>query len=544
MKFKKFSLIFLFHFFFISLLGAQEINIKWGKDYQFPKRTYIKKIIGGDESGFYVLKSQGERGNKEGEMILEKYLSDNITLITSSRLSVPKIKGENVRYEQILLLNGNLILFTSYYDKAEGTNAVYAQFIDHTGKNISDVKQLNKFSAQQKKNTGNFEVVLSQDSSMILLCSSEPFEKYANEKLSYKVFDGNLNHIWSTELELPYSGKELKISNHILDSYGNVHMLAKVVRNEKGEKGQANYYFTILSYIYKEDAVKEYELSLRDKSISDIAFKLSNTGDLIAAGFYSNTTRGQQSTNTQFGFNVMATQEQKSLVAGTFFMKIDQRTQKVISRGIKEFDKTFLSEFMSTKNIEKGKELYSYLIDHLIIREDGGVILVGEQYFSSMICNYDPRTGIRNCNYHYYYNDIVVVNINPDGSIDWARKIPKKQHSVNDRGFYSSYICVYDTDKLFLLFNDNPKNIGLKEERKMRYMNNPLKAIVMLASIDDKGVMTRSPLFSAKDQKVIVRPKIFRQTGSNTAIVYGQKRKTYKMGRMNFTSQTPVISTN
>jgi hypothetical protein len=524
-----FSLVFHFSF-------AQEINVKWGKDYQFPKRSYIKKIIGEDATGFYVLRSQGERNNREGEMILERYSTDNITLLSSSKISVPKIKGESVRYEQILYLNGNLILFTSYYDKTEGTNAVYAQFLDETGRVNSEVRQLNKFPALQRKNTGDFEIVVSQDSSMILICSSEPFEKYSNEKLSYRVFDLELNPIWSTELELPYSGKELKISNHILDNTGNVHMLAKVIRKDKNEKGQANYYFTILSYIYKDDAVKEYELSLRDKSISDIAFKLSPSGDLVAAGFYSNTTRGQQTSNTQFGFNIMSTQEQKSLVAGTFYMKIDQRNQKVISRGIKEFDKSFLSEFMSSKNIDKGKELYSYLIDHLIIREDGGAILVGEQYFSSMICNYDPRTGIRNCNYHYYYNDIVVVNINPDGSIDWARKVPKKQHSVNDRGFYSSYICVYDSQKLFLLFNDNAKNIGQQDERRIRYMNNAQRAIVMLATVDNKGNVKRSPLFSAKDQKVIVRPKIFKQTGANSGIMYGQKRKTYKMGRMLFSA--------
>ena len=532
-------LLIFFAIIYVTPIFSQEVSVNWGKDYKIPRRSYIKKIIGEDATGFYLLRLQGQTILKEGEIILERYSNDNVGLLYSNKLSVPKINNENVKYEQLFYLNGKLILFTSYYDKAEGTNAVYAQYLDETGRGSSNLMLISKINSTQKKNTGKFEIVLSKDNSKILVCSNEPFEKYANEKISYKVLDENLQEIWSTAMELPYLDKEFSISNHIVDNSGNVHMLAKITRKtENTEKGQANYYYTLISYFYAEDIIKEYEVSLKGKSVSDIAFQISSSGEfLVAAGFYSNTTKDQLNPGPNFGFSSVFYQEQKSFVAGTFYLKIDLNTQKVTARGIKDFDRSFLSEFMTDKNIDKGKELYSYLIDHFIIREDGGTILAGEQYYSTMVCNYDPRTGVRNCNYHYYYNDIVVVNINPDGSIAWTKKIPKKQHSINDHGFYSSYIFGYDESNIFVVFNDHPKNIVLSPDNKVRYMNNPKRAIVALVTLDSEGNIKKSPLFAARDQKVIVRPKVFSQTGLNSAIIYGQKRKTYKMGRLSFSSQ-------
>jgi hypothetical protein len=527
---------------FISLFSfAQEVSVKWGKENQIPRKSYIKRIIGEDEKGFYLLRTIGETRRAPGEIFLERYSNDGITLLNSGRISVPKINGENVKFEQIFLLHGELLLFTSFYNKTEGSNGIYVQNVDEFGKGKTEPKLIHQIHANQKKNIGRFEIVLSQDSTKILICSNEPFERYSGEKMHYRVIDSqNLSPLWTTDIELPYNEKELRISNHIIDKAGNVHMLAKVTRKQEKDRSQANYYFTIISYIHAEDEIKEYEVSLKDKSVTDIAFKLSPSGDLVAAGFYSNSTKGVKPANSFVGFNSISLREETGMVAGTFYLKIDQQTHKITSRGIKEFDKSFLKEFMSDRSIERGRELYSYLIDHFIIREDGGAILVGEQYFNSVFCNYDPRTGIRNCNYHYYYNDIVVVNIDPDGSISWARKVPKLQHSVNDDGFYSSYIFGYDSDNLYFLFNDHPKNLVLRDESRVRYMNNAYKSVVALVTINDKGDIKKSPFFAAKDQKVIIRPKIFKQVSNNTAIIYGQKRRTFKMGRLNFLSPSGV----
>lgn len=48
--------------------------------------------------------------------------------------------------------------------------------------------------------------------------------------------------------------------------------------------------------------------------------------------------------------------------------------------------------------------------------------------------------------YVYYYNSLLVANVNPDLSIEWLKVIPKKQISTNDYGYYSSYTSMVKED--------------------------------------------------------------------------------------------------
>ncbi|MBK8353761.1 MAG: hypothetical protein IPL21_19570 [Saprospirales bacterium] len=57
---------------------------------------------------------------------------------------------------------------------------------------------------------------------------------------------------------------------------------------------------------------------------------------------------------------------------------------------------------------------------------------------------------------HYFSNDILVVDVDSDGSIDWFNRIPKRQHEINQYK-YSSYISALIGDKLAVVFNDNPR---------------------------------------------------------------------------------------
>ena len=98
----------------------------------------------------------------------------------------------------------------------------------------------------------------------------------------------------------------------------------------------------------------------------------------------------------------------------------------------------------------RSAELYNYSLDELILRSDGGAVLVAEQFyvqeeryndnpfgyggFGYGYYPYNPYSYSRYRNnyqtdYYYNYNDIIVVNIRPTGEIEWASRIPKKQEN-------------------------------------------------------------------------------------------------------------------
>ena len=501
-------------FISFSCLNAQNVEVTWGKDNISPKKTTLSGIIGSDKEGFFVLRTgYASLFNPNPTRILEKYSKEDNALIFSRELKVTAVNSKKVQFEALYCIKGKLLLFTSFYDKALNKNTAYAQEITEDGKS-GEAIEVDNITAESKRNTGNFDFRLSEDSTKILVYHNPPFDNYADEKFSYKLLDSDLKELWSKKFTLPYKDKNFTISSYDIDNEGNVYMLASIQlkSNATGlkkvkETFNPAYSFRVIAYYYKQDEMKEFEVELPSrKYISDITFNINRAGDVVCAGFYSNKSGAS--------------------INGTFYMLIDAKSKEVKSESSKEFSMDFLTQFMSERKASKNKGLYSYSLDYLLLRDDGSAVLVGEQYYVNEVCTTDPKTGARRCNYHYYYNDIIVVSINNSAKIDWMIKVPKKQHSVNDGGYYSSYVLMDTKDNLFFMFNENPYNMKPEVrngQKTPKYLNNARKSLAVVVSVDKQGNQSKEVLFNSKDAKFILRPKLNLQTGSKESLIYGEK---------------------
>ena len=125
-----------------------------------------------------------------------------------------------------------------------------------------------------------------------------------------------------------------------------------------------------------------------------------------------------------------------------------------------------------------------------------------------------------------------LVNINARGEIDWAVKVSKRQMSVDDGGFYSSYAMAINKDKIHFVYNDCPENldsIGVGQVCGAGGRNQ----VVMVASVNSKREMTRQPL-GAGNAEVIIRPKVSEQISYAEMILFGQRKKTQRFGKITF----------
>ena len=514
-----------------SSLFAQVYEATWGKEIVNPRKTFISGIVGGDEEHFYVFRTAyASLFFPKPKLMLEKYSKDDMSLVYSKELKLTSVKSKKVQFEQIFCLKGKIILFTSFYDKATDMNTAFAQEVDENGKISKEFVEVDQIKATKKRNSGNFDFIISDDSTKILVYHNPPFEKYADEKFSYKLFDTDMKLIWEKKFSLPFKDKNFTVGSYEVDNDGNVHMLAKIQlpNSQTGLKKlkealNPSYSFRIVSYYHKQDEMKDFELALPTKGsakkyVNDITFNVNTNGDIICAGFYGNKLGG--------GIN------------GAFYMRVDRKTQEVVADGYKEFGKDFLGEFMSARKAKKNKGLYNYDLKYLITREDGSATLIAEQYYVVVVCRTDPKTGARTCTYHYYYNDIIAVNVNSKGVIDWTTKVPKRQHSVNDGGYYSSFIFSIKDRNLFFMFNENPKNMkpqkGGGKKARVYYMNKPRKSVAVVVSMDSQGSMQKEALFSAKEAKFILRPKVHYRLDGNETVIYSEKHRLFQKSKYRF----------
>ncbi len=473
------------------------------------KKETLEDIVGYDRSGYYVLKYY------KGKQVLARF-SKQLTLERSAGLDLGK-GSEKREYERIVQIREKLYLFTSKNESKTKHNVLYAQELDKT--TLQPAPQLLRITHMEydkRRNDGGFQFRLSADSSALLVHYNLPYDKGSPEKFGFLVYEPGLKLRWQKQMTLPYPDELFAVSSIKLDNQGGVYLMGKLYQGKVKEKrrGLPNFEYRLLSCTASGNATKEYNIRLRDKFITDVQFAVKDKNQIICSGFYSE--QGVYS------------------IKGAFFMTLDAGSKAVKSQHLQEFDADFLSEFMSETKARKGKELYEYDLDDLVMREDGGVVLVAEQYYHYVHTYYSGTGANRFMNtVHYYnYHDIIAVNINPDGKIAWARKIPKHQTSVNDGGFFSSYTLSVIGSKLYFLFNDSPRNLDNSPGDRTVNFSGRNSSVVVLVQLDKNGNLEKMPLFTAKDSDVITRPKVCEQVSSNEVILYGQKKSTHKFARL------------
>jgi len=511
-------------------------HIQWGQELKEPKSTFLSKIITSNALHFYALREKTSKVPGEGptKIYIEKY-NKQMNLLKSKAVDM-KYKGKKMELEDLMVLNRNLYLLSSFNNIGKKKNYLFAQKINL--KRLTPEKNIIKIGEIETKNKikeGFFNFDISKDSSKVLVYSEPPYKKKNPEKFNLSVFDQEFQQIWSKEVVLPYSDKGFVVEEYRVDNQGNVYLLALVSPDgrQKRKKGRPNYHYSILAYTNSGDSMQEFPISLDEKFITDLTFRIAGNGQIVCSGFYSD--KGTSS------------------IRGTYFFRLDPKSGEMQDKNAKDFDFDFLTADVSDRKIAKymdaersGKknkqaELERYALDHLILRNDGGALLVAEQYFVREYVDRDNsywgntyyNNNLGNTyDYYYNYNDIIVVNIRPNGEIQWTARIPKQQSTVNDGGYFSSYSMSIVRDKIYFIYNDNERNFSSDDNRLHDFDRR--RSVIALAQLSTNGSVKTFPIFSSQGANVITRPKVCRQTGRREMVIYGENGKKFKFANLQF----------
>lgn len=505
---KHLSICLLFFAFFTS--KSQEVQVNFGDIHKDPPKTYLQDMLGQHQQEIFFIRE--ERGRNGGKLI-ETYNSE-LNLTSSKVISKP---NEELSYGDIFMIEGKFYSFLTRYDKEQEKTYLYGTTFDKNGKMNNSMAEIGVVDAISKRKSGSFAVDTSYGSGKknFLIFESPNYDKKEKEAFNFYVYDLNFKLVQKIELNLPYLDRDFSISDYVLDNQGNIHILASVaLKGDEKERGKQNFELKLLSYYTKNDQLKEHAIEIGENYLSEIKIRINKDNDLILSGFYS-----------EKGNNGMK---------GVFFINASIEQQKITSIKTTDFTTDFLELFMSERKAEKGKELNSYYVDHIIPKEDGGAIMIAEYYSYYVSCYTNPQTGQTTCTDHYLYNDIIVVNFNPKGTVIWWSKIPKRQHTTNDGGYMSGYAFALSGDNIHFIFNDNPYNLTIEDPRKIKNMSSARKSVTNLVTLNTKGEMVKTTLFNTKENKTIMRPKFHIQASKNQLIMYGDKGKSYSLARITF----------
>ncbi len=356
--------------------------------------------------------------------------------------------------------------------------------------------------------TGRFDaesvvrVASSQDKSKIA-CYYPVLGEDKSVRLKLALLDDNLNIIYRKMIPLSDPGNPLLIRKVLPDNNGNVFILLEKEEDRSRKKNQDNESFKI-KLLTVSGELKNIDFRFQRPVFRKLYIEIDNVNhNLVAAGFYTDDVGEEAQGYFYFVYNL-----DSSAVTSSYYMKfgsdlIFDVTGKDASKDVKGF--------------------YSFEIYDLVLRFDGGAVIVAESRFSTeentQVATFTPSIGpsFRTINISYY-NDVMLLSVFPDGTLDWSEVLKKKQVSEDDDGFFSSFCTMTTGGKLRFIYNEEIYP----------------KTNISQYSVDKKGKVERNYLFNSGDKNVTIIPRLAMQISANEVLIPSWRRSTLSFVKLTF----------
>lgn len=510
----------------LACSAAAQPDLEWGAPYRSESNTTLQKVVGFTPAEIFFLRVKANTAFSSRNKIFMERFSRDLKLQHSEEITL-RYENKDVTLEDVLYLNSQLYLFTSYANQSHGKVYLFMQKLsDRQMRPTGSAKKIVEGPLTRNQYGRTFDFKFSADSSRLLVYNQIPSASKEPERFALHVFDRNMELQWEREVILPYPDEQFAIREYRVDEEGKVYLMGAVFEPGARNRRVSSHYL-VLEYKPGDMAPVEWKINLENKYITDLTFRIAKNGDLICSGFYS---------------------ERDALSAkGVCYFRLDALTNRVVTQTWQPFDFELRAGDLSNRGRQrafeaeasgddrKSAELYRFNLDELVLRTDGGALLVAEQFYVEERFNrfWD---GTIQVTYFYHFNDLVVVNIQPSGAIEWAVRIPKEQVSIDDGGYFSSYAMATVRDRLYFVFNDNGRNFDANNRPGQFFSFNGSQGVIALAEVRKDGSFSVSPLPLKQDGNITARPRISRQIGSRLLLLVGEWGRNVRLGHVSFPS--------
>jgi hypothetical protein len=229
--------------------------------------------------------------------------------------------------------------------------------------------------------------------------------------------------------------------------------------------------YALLAITENGKFARQYPVQLPRYYIHGIQIEPGKNHDLSCAGFYS-------------------PRPNLNAADGIFYFEIDNRSNEIRHKRFYEFEEWFLKDAMQQKSSKDPKMLYYFRIKQFILRNNGDFLLLAENQ--------------RDYTYDTYRN-ILAASIGPEGILKWKKLIIKRQHYDPEKYRNHASYCAFapfNKNRVYLFFNDNPKNRQWPDEEKIHALDADGKSILKVIGIDPNGILSSSIVYEKAEDRM------------------------------------------
>lgn len=408
-------------YFSLSAFSVQAQEIFYSKEMRYNFQNDQYAVVGKTSEGIFTYTATGDN------YFLNDY-NDSMALKAKIALDFFPAKA---RITKFISYPENIIVF--YQAEERNYMIQYAALLDKKalliGKSIAIDSVKTTWLGMHQHNF--FDLSISSDKNKIMLYSLD------KKDLRTTLLDNHLNILGRGKHHLSFNGKS-EIHQALLDNDGRFYF---TLLEKAGSKQ-----YTALFQLFQlsengRDLVKK-TLPGNQDYYSGLFSKINkNNGLIYSAGFYSNRKSGN--------------------LEGLAYFVYDPKVKNFEPIKKIEFENELKAE-QGTRN--KNKAFNDSKIRNLIIKNDGGFLIISEDAYSTSRTITSPDWGFYSWYYapsypnqsirEFHYGNILVMNFNESGDMLWHTFIRKSQYTQDDNGLFSSYAFLNSGASLVFLFNN------------------------------------------------------------------------------------------
>lgn len=460
----------------LILSGITNAQVKqWSSPKKIKGAAIFTKVIGENPNGIFLLRYRNRVYSKN--VILEKY--NHLLVFQADR----NFDLKRSRLTKVFITNDAVLMVLSTYNRKTQEIDLLGQWVDFDLKLLGKPIQIASVESQEYGSRGNYRLRISDDRKFISVVYHTTAAESSNYVLHQLTFSNKLKKLGEQHLELPYENDNFGVVDFGISNQGVTSILTKYELRIRRKTAQIKQSLFVVDTLQVHDFLLTDSLELKDATLS------YNRGDDVhqVVALYGNPLDKE--------------------INGTLFFKHD---------GTSVYHQ-FTEDFLKKVN-DGGSKKYlsaSFEILESISRSDGGVLCVLEQKEIASenkvtMVNGIPQSTAKNI---YNFNELLILNFDSAGYLDWSKLIKKNQTTINDGGYFSSAI-VYVADRYIqLIYNDQLRNSGE----------------IIQYTIFNNGKTASKKLLKTELDYVAVIPTESRQVASNKLIIPTAKNRRFAL---------------
>ena len=451
------------------------------------------KVIGQDAEGYFVLISNLNLSNPRDKVGFKSRKTKLLYFNTELKLqwSVPfKPYPEDADLEAFGFFNGRAVIVGSITDRSSGKVTLYGRSYDNTGTAHDRKEALAVFQVDGERDKTILLASRDRKRVAIVMHSNIHVVKTATQADYIAVYDTAYNLLEQKIIHQPYSEKLYSPAGYALSGKGDVVALG--VKSDK-PKGKRDFTYEARLSAAGDTSVKTMVIG-QGKRVESLGVEFDDVNRrAVFAGFYD------------------------AAGAGIIYASAGIEPGDQLQVSAKPIDPARNMKLAGKKYSRSGLSFSSFPIERIILRNNGGAVLVTESAYTSEYSYYDYFMQTFTNRVEYHFEEIMIISIDRNGEAEWSTVIDKEQVSMDDGGYFSSFTSLLNSEELIVLFNDD-----ISRDNQ-----------VLAVKVDKTGLPAQS-IAAKKDAKMLLIPRAGKQVSMNEILVPAYQKKSLVLVKFGF----------